>query len=512
MKTNTINNEKASAKRPSNRATKVANVETAITLWKHPDGREYYFVEARCEKGDGDKVRERIYIDNHHDASGRPSKRKALAAARKERDKAQQARLTGENIKAEPVKLDKQRTPLADFFRGPYTEWARAGNIATSTWRNYRRRMTSFVLPLLKGMRLREIDRALVTELSTVLAMPRCAECDQKQQKEEKVANREQRPRRRYGYCSRPGCGYGASRLVVSEVVLTLSAVLSHAKRLGYIERHPLNDDPDYKHRRPGSQRRISQRTPDMIEPVRLFLNPVEDLVISLLLYVGLRPQEALALLWRDLIDENYRPKGLVNVSKAIKETEPLKPGERPRLEAVEGVLAPLYVSPLLKTGTDGARPSQIQRSPELWPQLGQLALEVWKAVGCPPLDTFVVLNATGPYKGYPPSVPGNWMQKHYRKKCAMAGVHYDRNDSAYGLRHIAASMLAVGPRWSTREIAGYVGNSELVCARIYQHPFGSTGAAEYRGLQMSQVIELARAQAGTDVPGWATTADADVA
>lgn len=501
MNTNTT--KRPNVKRGSNRPRKVDNVETAITLWKHPDGREYYFVEARCEKGDGEKIRERFYVEAYPDASGKGSKRKALAAAREAREKAQRARMTGESIKAESIALDKQRTSLADFFRGPYTQWAQAGNIATSTWRNYRRRMASFVLPLLKGIRLREIDVVLATELSTVLAMPRCEECDEKQQKEEKAANREQRPRRRYGHCARPGCGYGVSRLVVSEVVLTLSAVLSHAKRLGYIESHPLNDNPSYKHRRPGSQRRISQRTPDMIEPVRRFLNPVEDLIISLLLYVGLRPQEALALLWRDLIDENHRPKGLVNISKAIKETEPRKPGERPRLYEVEGVPAPLYVSPLLKTGTDGARPRQIQRTPELWPQLGELALAVWKAVGSPPLDTFVVLNATGPYKGHPPSNPGNWMQKHYREKCALAGVHYDRNDSAYGLRHIAASMLAVAPRWSTREIALHLGNSELVCARIYQHPFGSTGAAEYRGLQMNEVIELARARAGTDVAAW---------
>lgn len=358
------------------------------------------------------------------------------------------------------------------------------------------------MLPLIGKLRLGEIDSALVTEMQTVLSLPRCSRCDELQRRENVHAQHEMRPRRHYGNC-RSGCGYGLTALVVADTILTLSSVLTRAKKLKYIQKHPLNEDDDFKHRRPSSLRKISQRTPDLIEPIRQVLDPIADLIISILLYEGLRPQEVLALLWRDLINEIGRPHGRMIVTKAIKKVDPLRPGEKPTLHVVEGIEISSSVSALLKTGTAGAPANKVQRYPELWSPVGELAVEAWRAVGCPPLDTFIVVRQTGRYRGFPPPHPCGWMRRHYRDNCLLTGVHYDRNDSAYGLRHIAASMLAIGPRLSTREIAEHLGNAELTCSRVYQHPFGTTGAPEYRGLSMDEVILLARDKAGTSVPAW---------
>lgn len=492
------------------RATKIANLENAITHWRYADGREYYYLEIRAEKGTGgDRHRERFYVEGTPGRYTAAERKLALERARSRRTEVVEARQAGHNLAAELNAKKKRTAKLTDFFYGPYRDWVNAGNIQVSTWGNYRRRMASYVLPLIGSIQLTKIDSALVTEMATILAMPQCEECEPRQAKENDLANHEQRPRRRYGHC-RDGCGYGLSRIVVQESVLTLGSVLTRAKQLHYIDGHPLRDDDDFSYTRPVSMRRISERTPDMIEPVRRRLDPIEDLIISLLLYEGLRPQEALALQWRDLIDESGLPKGRINISKAITAVKPLKPGERPKLQNVVGVPAPLSVS-RLKTAAESARPSQVQRAPELWRQIGELAVEVWTVCGRPPLDSFIVLSSTGPYAGYPPTVPGNWMQNHYRAKCLATGVHYDRHDSAYGLRHVAASMMAVGARMTTKEIADHLGNSEAVCARVYQHPFGSTGARDYRGLSsMEEVIDVAREKAGTQVPVWRTvTADA---
>jgi integrase len=53
----------------------------------------------------------------------------------------------------------------------------------------------------------------------------------------------------------------------------------------------------------------IDARTPETVEAIRRQLGPADAALVSVLAYEGLRPGEAFALQWRDVVDDRERPR-----------------------------------------------------------------------------------------------------------------------------------------------------------------------------------------------------------
>jgi integrase len=91
----------------------------------------------------------------------------------------------------------------------------------------------------------------------------------------------------------------GAGAQTVMKVFTVLGSVLSEAVRQGHIHASPTRAISRPKQRRP---RAVRPPTPDRVEIIRAGLESgVERALVTLLAYVGLRPQEALAAVWSDM-------------------------------------------------------------------------------------------------------------------------------------------------------------------------------------------------------------------
>jgi site-specific recombinase XerC len=91
----------------------------------------------------------------------------------------------------------------------------------------------------------------------------------------------------------------GAGAQTVMKVFTVLGSVLSEAVRQGHIHASPTRAISRPKQRR---RRAVRPPTPDRVEIIRAGLESgVERALVTLLAYVGLRPQEALAAVWSDM-------------------------------------------------------------------------------------------------------------------------------------------------------------------------------------------------------------------
>jgi integrase/recombinase XerC len=91
----------------------------------------------------------------------------------------------------------------------------------------------------------------------------------------------------------------GAGAQTVMKVFTVLGSVLSEAVRQGHIHASPTRAISRPKQRR---RRAVRPPTPDRVEIIRAGPESgVERALVTLLAYVGLRPQEALAAVWSDM-------------------------------------------------------------------------------------------------------------------------------------------------------------------------------------------------------------------
>lgn len=91
----------------------------------------------------------------------------------------------------------------------------------------------------------------------------------------------------------------GAGAQTVTKVFTVLGSVLSEAVRQGHIAASPTRVVSRPKQRR---RRAVRPPTPERVEIIRAGLeSDVERALVSLLAYVGLRPQEALPAVWSDI-------------------------------------------------------------------------------------------------------------------------------------------------------------------------------------------------------------------
>lgn len=91
----------------------------------------------------------------------------------------------------------------------------------------------------------------------------------------------------------------GAGAPTVLRVLAVLGSVLSEAVRQGHIATSPTRAVSRPRQRR---RRAVRPPTPERVEIIRAGLeSEVEQALVTLLAYVGLRPQEALAAVWSDI-------------------------------------------------------------------------------------------------------------------------------------------------------------------------------------------------------------------
>jgi hypothetical protein len=116
----------------------------------------------------------------------------------------------------------------------------------------------------------------------------------------------------------------------------------------------------------------IDARTPETVEVIRARLDPQNAALVSVLAYEGLRPAEAYALVWGDVIDDRGRRRERLRVQRAIsgdevsttksqrgREPELFKPVSRELVELYSPVVDPIQArssSPTAKAATCAGR------------------------------------------------------------------------------------------------------------------------------------------------------------
>ncbi|MEA2131973.1 MAG: hypothetical protein QOJ85_4864 [Solirubrobacteraceae bacterium] len=283
------------------------------------------------------------------------------------------------------VRLEHDVT-LAEFIED-YWRLHAVPNLEPQTRRNYRQQWAKHILPRLGEYELRAINaQVILRELVE--------------------------PMRR--------AGAGAPTLL--QVLAVLQAIFAHAVTTDRVTDNPVSRVA--KPRQPGG-REVPPVPPATVEQLRARLGPADALMVSVLAYAGLRPQELLALQWNDI-------------------------HERAILVRRKNVDGKLY--PYTKT-------RQNRRVKLLAPLATDLA--EWK-LASGRRDGLVVPRTDGqPWRDHDYR---NWRRRVYKPHAAavglMSGVPYD-------LRGSFASLLA----WEGQtmlEVARQAGHSVAICERHY--------------------------------------------
>jgi integrase len=232
-----------------------------------------------------------------------------------------------------------------------------------------------------------------------------------------------------------------------------LNQILKRAVRDEYLERNPLAGFT-----RPRSQKREHHwATPEEVEKLRgWFLtprpptgkarggtppifpthdhsDPLAALLISILSYVGIRPQDALALRWDDLKGDRLRVERKVSDGRIIAGS---KTGDRYRRSVlVPGPVAQEFIETRFVFGRPEGLIFPRRKDGQPWTK------DDWN----------------------------RWRSRRFYKARDDAGL--PKAFSPYSLRHSAASIqIAAG--WSPHEVARQLGHSVVMSLRVYQHSF----------------------------------------
>ena len=142
----------------------------------------------------------------------------------------------------------------------------------------------------------------------------------------------------------------GAGAQTISKVFTVLGSVLSEAVRQGQIAVSPTRAISRPRQRR---QRAVRPPTPERVEIIRAGLSSeVDRALVTLLAYVGLRPQEALAAVWSDITGGKL----VVDASKTGRtRVVPLLPVVRQELAALKLLKGrPAPAAPIISTRAGG--------------------------------------------------------------------------------------------------------------------------------------------------------------
>src|SRR4051794_5405295 len=219
---------------------------------------------------------------------------------------------------------------------------------------------------------------------------------------------------------------------------------------------------------------------PETVELVRLHMGgrgvqrDRHRLLVSVLAYLGLRPSEALALRWEDVLVEPWVLRRHVLVDSAVKD------------------IAGRQEEGPTKTGES--------RDVLLWPVVGEELLELYQRVGEQEPGALVFANSRGGYMDF-----GNWRHRHWYRALHRAGLAAAPQARAAGafdpycLRHSCATLmmhtLKVEGSFATynrHEIATQLGNTPQTLDQVYLKVMDDQHGVA--GLTMDGAIRQARA------------------
>jgi integrase len=245
----------------------------------------------------------------------------------------------------------------------------------------------------------------------------------------------------------------GAGAPTINRTLGLLQGVFHRAVEWGRLGWNPVVGVRRVAHSRAET---IDARAPETVEAIRAELDQQNAALVSVLAYEGLRPAEAYALVWRDVLDDRSRPRASLRVQKAISGDE--------------------------VTTTK----SQRGREPELFKPIARELVELYLARGRPSLDTLVFPDSEGGHLRRQ-----NWRRRVWIPAIERAGVSYFRS---YDLRHTCATLLMYEGR-TLNEVAEHLGHADPgFTARTYAHVMRD--ASRRRHITISEAIRRGRAAA----------------
>jgi integrase len=200
----------------------------------------------------------------------------------------------------------------------------------------------------------------------------------------------------------------------------------------------------------------IDAREPETVEAIRTQLDKQNAALVSVLAYEGLRPAEAYALEWRDILDDRGKPRKRLRVERAVSGEEVSTPK------------------------------SQRAREPELFKPVARELVELYLARGRPDVGALVFPDTSGGHLRRQ-----NWRRRVWLPALERAGIGYFRS---YDLRHTCATLLLYEGR-TLNEVAEHLGHADPgFTARTYAHVMRD--AARRRRVPITEAIRKARATA----------------
>lgn len=222
----------------------------------------------------------------------------------------------------------------------------------------------------------------------------------------------------------------GVSDSIRRRCISLLQQILSRAVRQRKITVNPVREVP---RPRQGSVEPIGQvLSVSTIEAMRAELvaeRPSEALFLSLMAYAGMRPQEALALQFRDIGDQTILVRRKMTLDGVVKST---KTGKNRTIALAYDVIY----------GEIFEERERRQADPKDW------------VVTRPHGGSFS-------YHDY-----GNWRSRDYQRLVSNHGLESTR---PYDLRHTFASLL-LSDGYPITEVAENMGHGPMVCSSIYAH------------------------------------------
>jgi len=315
-----------------------------------------------------------------------------------------------------PLDVDRGSEVLAEFVE---TYWRQhvMPELSANTRDAYARIWANHLWPALGGYRLRDVTPVVVDELKASLIAA------------------------------------GAGLPTVRKALALVSGMFTCAVRWGYVDRNPVREI-----RLPMAERTrfVRPLTPARVEALRMRLlsegNVRDAMLVAVLAYAGLRPQEARALRWGDLGARTLR------IERAASRRD-LKATKTGKLRVVV-LLAPLAED-----------------------------LRLWRAAqGMQPADGFVFPRADGGF--WTDTDYRNWRNRVYEPAALAVG----EAGPPYDLRHSFASLL-IREGQSSVDVARQLGNSPEVLLRTYTHVFMEV--APQARFSATEAIEVARAEFG---------------
>lgn len=246
----------------------------------------------------------------------------------------------------------------------------------------------------------------------------------------------------------------GAGAPTVNRCLGILQGILQRAVEWRRIGANPVAGVARIPHVR---DERIDAREPEEVEQIRARLGRDDAALVSVLAYEGLRPAEAFALEWRDVLDRAGRPRERLDIRRALSEREVSTPK------------------------------SKRAREPELFAPVAAELAELHLALGRPELRSLVFPTAKGHHRRRQ-----NWRQRTWIPALAAAGLEYFR---PYDLRHTCATLLIYEGR-TINEVAEHLGHADpAFTARVYAHVYRD--ARKRRRVPIEQAIRDARRGVG---------------